>query len=93
VGLGIGGGHSEEASGHAKLTQHHPASPPAQTAQDRQLQTVDRRSPDELQQVRQARPGQKTYGRQPHAFFRQPISQRIAEQHEGQARGKAERQH
>jgi hypothetical protein len=94
VGLRIGEGHQHEAQGDGGLRGHHPG--PAATqprAQDRDVQAVDRRSPEELQRVGQRHVAEQADGA--HVDIRESKPEREGPQHQQQrqARRETEREH
>ena len=52
----IGSRHAQQSGHDADLAERHPAPPPAENAEHGQLEPVDRRAPDELQDVGHAGP-------------------------------------
>ncbi len=85
--------HRNERGADEELGDRHPAAPPPQPAEGGSIDAVDDRRPQNLQRVGDAHPRQKPDRGEGGAFIAQPIAQRIADQQERQARGKAQHQH
>ena len=86
--------HVGEADRDARLRDQHPAAATAEQAtEDRQLQPVHHRRPEDLDRVDDADPGQHADRRPLDARLAQPRRERREDQHERQARGEPEEQH
>ena len=93
VRAGIAQRHADQPGRHAELGEDHPAPPPPEPGDQRRRQAVDHRAPQELHRVGQADPRGEADGGEGDAVFLEPEAQGVADQHEGQAGGEAQRQH
>ena len=84
--------HGDQRRTDQKLGQQHPAAPPAEPAEDRDVEPVHDRSPDEFEGIGQTDPGDEADGRQGHVALAQPETERRACQQEGQARAETQQQ-
>ena len=86
-------GHAEQPGGDDHLADDHPAAPASQTADQRRLDAVDDRAPDELDRVGEAHRRDQADQRDADLALVQPEPQRVADQRKRQAGGEPQRQH
>ena len=76
-----------------QLSEQHPPATTAQAAEQRRIEAIDDRRPEELERIGQADPGQKADRLKRGALVAKPVTEGAAGQHEGQARGEPQHEH
>ena len=75
------------------LRQQHPAAPASEAAEERRVDPIDDRRPEELERVGEADPREEADRLERRALVAQPVAERVAGQQERQAGREAQREH
>ena len=82
---------AEQAERDEDLAEEHPAAPAPEAAEERRVEPIDDRRPEELERVGQPDPREESDRLEGGSLVAQPVAERVARQQERQAGGEAQR--